>query len=152
MGAQAGLFGLIKLDDTDGALSQTLTDITTEVVSIETPRNANSIDVTTFASSGAQSTKNTRRGEIMAPVTMTLNINSTTIPIVQRVIGRRGLSSTIERHIGLNAVPTTNSAKFTGEYVLLSVEPQIGVGKALTMKLNFKPSAASTTVPGWTRA
>lgn len=152
MSAQAGLFGLIKIDDTDGAASQTLTDITTEVVSIETPRNAAQIDVTTFASSGAQSTKNMRRGAIEAPVTITVNMNSTTISIVQRMIGRRVLAVTIERHIGLNAVPTTNAAKFTGEYVLLSVEPQIGVGKALTMKLNFKPSAVSSTVPNWTRA
>lgn len=153
MSLQAGLFELVKIDDIDGAGSSTLTDITSEVRSVEGPRSAAQIDVSTFASSGAQSSQSYKRGEIAAPVTITVNMNSTTVPIVQRSLGRRNTSQTFERHIGLNAVPTTNSAKFTGEYNLLSVEFQIGTGKDLTMKLMWQPSAAQTAVvPQWTRA
>lgn len=149
---QSGVFGVIKIDDIDGAGSSSLTDISTTVRSIETPRSTTEIDVTTFATNGGQTTRNTRRGAVSAPVTITADLNSTTAPIAQRLIGRRNLSATIERHMGLNAIPTTGGAKFTGEYALLSIEIDLTTGKDLHITEKFQPSAASTTVPQWTRA
>lgn len=141
--ALSGDYIVVKMDDSGGN-PQTFDE--GDITSIDLGLTNDQYDVSGFGSG----VHNMINGLVQAPVTIKGFLTTTTTTGTHTLIQNayaQGYPVTLEVQVGQNAAPQSLDPKYSGEFIVASYVPAIGVGGAVTFTATLNP--ATNTAPLW---
>lgn len=141
--ALSGDFVEVSMDDSGGTL-RTFND--GDITSVELGLTNDQYDVAGFGSD----VHNMINGMVQAPVTLkgflTTDANVGTHPVIQGAYAA-GSQVTLKVAVGQNAAPQSGDPEYSGEFIVASYVPSIGIGGAVAFTATLNP--ATNTAPSW---